>query len=519
MNPLERRAMDALAEGDPERVAAFCDEAAPGDDPARLRWALLLMEAGDTLRAHALCEAITAPSLRDTLRALLAPAEDLPEVIDDDPLPLRLGEQGDADNAAVNEFLRWFGGRRDLYARQWWDERRRRQGYHPVEAPLTADVARAHLAGRVTLGQYLLSPDGTCSFGVIDLDLQGSALAELRATDGDVPALAHASLREYTRRLLEAGSRLGVPLFAEDSGGRGAHLWVFFAPRRAARAVRALLAQVVTAAGAQPAAVGVELFPKQSQVGPRGLSSLVKLPLGVHQASMRRCPLLNDRLEPIATLSEALARLREVPPETVDAVVGRQVVALPAPELGPKPEPRPSIPTVSSPRSLAEALRAITADEASAACDRMTAGCAVVAALVDKAFRDRRLEPAEARALTYSLGLVGGAPARAAEVLMAAGVSSKELQRVSRGLPSPVGCATMRRLVPGVSCACPEKALPYATPCLFAVGERAPSPPGWTPFAEVLQGAPDPVQDPWSAVGESLRRIEERLERLERKGT
>ncbi|MFO0649314.1 MAG: hypothetical protein U0326_23930 [Polyangiales bacterium] len=511
-----------LAEGAPEEVGALYDADAPEGDTARWRWFLLLVEAGDEPRACGALAGVTDEALRARGRGLLSGADEPLIAADaDDALPSRIGEAGDADAATVELFLRWFGGRRDLYARQWWDERRRRGGYHPVEQPLTPAVARAHLDGRTTIGQYLLHTDGTCSFGVIDLDLGASTLAELRALDGDdVPARAHPVMNAYARRLLEAAARLGCPIFAEDSGGRGVHLWAFFAPRRPARAVRSLLAQVVAAAGAQPADVSVELFPKQDRLGPRGLSSLVKLPLGLHQATMRRCALLDGRLELIADPRGALSALRAVPSEVVDAVVGRQVVALPAPELGPAPAARPALPVVSSPRSLAEALRAIPPGaEEKAACERMLTGCAALAALVDRAYTRRRLEAAEARAVVYSLGLVGSAPALAEQVLATANCGSKELLRVRAGLPSPVGCATLRRLAPeaAAGCACPEKAVPYATPCLFAVGARAPSPPMHAPFAEALEGAPDPVQGPWSAVAESLGRIETRLEALERR--
>ncbi|MBI4704610.1 MAG: hypothetical protein HY744_26195 [Deltaproteobacteria bacterium] len=339
-DPLEA-ARAALSGNEPEHVAELWREAdARALDPGRrFEWLLLLLEAGDAATASAAAGALAGTEWEARAAALLeaGEADDTPagaEPAEDDvevDEVLRLAAP-DTDAALVERFLRWFGGRKDLHARQWYDERRRRSGYRLVEEPLTAEVARLHLAGRLTLGQYLLFPDGSCAFGVVDLDLSASALAELRATRGDaVRPVEHGPLRDYALRLVEAARRLGLGLFAEDSGGRGLHLWLFFEPRRPARAVRALLGQLVVAAGSQPPDVAVEIFPKQDRPGPKGLSSLVKLPLGIHQATLRRCALLDEKLDPVEDPWAALDRLRAAAPDVVDDVLGRRLVIMPTP--------------------------------------------------------------------------------------------------------------------------------------------------------------------------------------------
>lgn len=523
-------AWDAASQGDRERVLELfsrVDLAALGDTE-RLRWCLLLAEAGELKPARDLATTVADPSGVELLRSLLGPeAFPKPDAVAEDeedgfdPFALDLPPRArPADERIVELFLRWFGGRRDLYARQWFDERRRRNGYRPVEAPLTAEVVRAHLEGRITVGQYLLFPDATCSFAAIDLDLGASALEAVRAARGpEVSPLEHAELRAFALRLIDAGARLGLPLFPEDSGGRGLHLWLFLEPRRPARAARALLSQVLSAAGPVPPEVGVELFPKQERVGPRGLSSLVKLPLGVHLATLRRCALLDERLVAIEDPREALERLRAPEAATVEALLARRVVALPAPELAPL-EAVPELPQGSSPRSLAEALRAVSAGrEEKDACERMLSGCAPLAAIVRRAFEERRLAADEARAVVYTLGLVGPSCALAEETLAAAQASTKELHRVRRGLPSPMGCAKLRAIAREASGDCPcaavAKAQPYATPAVLAVGSRAPAPPRAAPFAAWLEADESAVQSPIDAIGEVLARIEQRLARLE----
>ena len=292
--------------------------------------------------------------------------------VDDEHDPFRVEVPGDdapsGDVESEELFVRFFGGRRDLFAEQ----RVTRSGrtiYFPVRAPLSTSVVRDHLAGARTVGQYLLHPDGACSFGVLDLDLAADALARLRATLGDdVSVVHHGPLAVLARRLASSSARLGLSAFTFLSGGRGVHLWLFFAPRRPARLVRQVLQQILIGAGPVPADVTIEVFPKQEQAGPRGLSSLVKLPLGVHRRTLTRCVLLDDDLRPIEDHTVALSRLRVVDNDVLDAVAGGRVVPFPvgaSPELAGQQvdaDARPRLLTASAddaPRDLAEALQAL----------------------------------------------------------------------------------------------------------------------------------------------------------------
>ncbi|MEI7895050.1 MAG: hypothetical protein WCI05_18285, partial [Myxococcales bacterium] len=143
----------------------------------------------------------------------------------------------------------------------------------------------------------------------------------------------------------------------------------------------------------------------------------------------------------------------------------------------------------------------------------------VLQAIVRRAYDTQTLDGEAARAVIYSLGLVGPGPNLADETLVAARFSKKELDRVRRGLPSPVGCARLRRIEPSARCSCfpGDKVLPYATPALFAVGQVAPAEPRWKPFAPFLERDQDLVQNPFEQVGETLARIESRLQALEGK--
>ena len=522
------RAGAAAADGDVAMVVELASRACTADldDAARVCWALLLCEVGEPEQAAAIAAQVVEVEERERLLAITSENIETPEPDwaeeDDDASELVPVEGGPTDRDLVDRFLRFFGGRRDLYARQWYDERRRRSGYHPVREPLTEKVVREHLAGRVTVGQYLLWPDATVSFAVIDLDLSSSALDAMRACRGqEACPLDHDGLRAYARRLGDAALGLGLATFAEDSGSKGLHLWLFFEPRRPARAARGVLSQVVLAAGPQPPDVSIELFPKQELPGRKGLSSLVKLPLGVHQATLRSCPLLDVAFAPIGDQRAALAALRPADPVLVDAVIARRVLPLPVGcgLTAGGGAPLPALPSSPTARTLAEALRGVPAGLSEReACERMLAGCAVLAAIVARAYERHALTADEARAVIYTLGLVGPRGTLATEVLAAAGASHKELERVRRGLPSPAGCAKLRRLgAPATceGCTAARGALPYPTPVAFAVGDVAGAPPGHAPFAPWLEDTTELAPTAVEVLGDALGRIESRLERLE----
>jgi TOTE conflict system, Archaeo-Eukaryotic Primase domain/CHC2 zinc finger len=129
--------------------------------------------------------------------------------------------------------------------------------YWRVPEPLSLSLLAAHLAGRWTLGTYLLDRQSACSFAVFDAD----------RADG-LECLA-----ELAEELLQQG----VPTVLEASR-RGGHLWVHLVEPTPACVVRAWLLPYAEACG-------VELYPKQDCLAPGGSGSLIRLPLGVHRQS------------------------------------------------------------------------------------------------------------------------------------------------------------------------------------------------------------------------------------------
>jgi hypothetical protein len=217
-----------------------------------------------------------------------------------------------------------------VHARQWHDARRDRSGYWPVREPLTARVVEEHLLRRLTIGQYVLHPDSTVSFAVLDLDPTAAALEQMRLASGGDGGLGLPALVDYAARLAAVAERLGLSATVEDTGGSGLHVWLLFAPRVPAAAARAALRELLWRAGPQPPAVSVELFPKQERLTGKGLGNLIKLPLGIHQVTLRPSRFLDAHMEPVDDAG-ALAALRSCDPAAVESLLASRVVPLRAP--------------------------------------------------------------------------------------------------------------------------------------------------------------------------------------------
>lgn len=180
-------------------------------------------------------------------------------------------------------------GRRDTFAVQ-----RPNGQYARIFRPLAASDLADHLAGRVTLGTYLLDQAGHCAFAVLDADQENGLFV----------------LQLVQRELAHDGGRLVL-----ERSRRGGHGWLFFTESQSADQVRAWLAPVA-------ASYSLELYPKQD--AGRGVGSLIRVPLGVHRRSGKRYSFVDDELRPVGRrVSDVLAWLPTVPRSVVPAIASR----------------------------------------------------------------------------------------------------------------------------------------------------------------------------------------------------
>ena len=185
-------------------------------------------------------------------------------------------------------FRRLFRGRTDVYPIRWEGKTSGKSGYAPACAnewragvcekprikcsdcsnrlltPLSDAVIYDHLAGEHTVGVYPLLEDDTCYFLAVDFD--------------------EADWRDDARAFMRSCEELGVPAALEISrSGNGAHAWVFFASRVAARDARRLGTAIISHACSRTRQLKLEsydrLFPNQDTLPKGGFGNLIALPL------------------------------------------------------------------------------------------------------------------------------------------------------------------------------------------------------------------------------------------------
>ncbi len=188
----------------------------------------------------------------------------------------------------VELFRRLFRGRTDVYPVRWEGKTSGRSGYAPACAnewragvcekprikcgdcsnrlltPLSDAVIYGHLAGEHTVGIYPLLEDDSCYFLAVDFD--------------------EVDWREDARAFIQSCEELGVPAALEISrSGNGAHAWVFFATRVAARDARRLGTAIISYTCSRTRQLKLEsydrLFPNQDAMPKGGFGNLIALPL------------------------------------------------------------------------------------------------------------------------------------------------------------------------------------------------------------------------------------------------
>ncbi len=178
---------------------------------------------------------------------------------------------------------------------------------------LTVTHARAHLRGEVRIGRYVVLPEGTCWWGVIDVD-----------TGGVTPVL---DLRDVLRK-----HRL--PFAVERSKEKGHHVWVWFAVASPAWKARGLLRALVAEAGWPD----LEVFPKQDTLDGKRLGNFVNFPLHGESVKAGRTVFLNLDAEQWPPYKDQFAYLESVPriPEAVlDRIIADKGIQEPTARTAP----------------------------------------------------------------------------------------------------------------------------------------------------------------------------------------
>lgn len=483
--------------GEPERAVECAEHRfrlRPADTQALGVLVDLLVAAGAFERATEVVESARAridPVQVDAVAGRVRTARSVLEE-EDEPGPEEPAVPADAD---IVRFAHLFAGRENVYARQWWNQDGR-GGYTPVHEPFTFQVARNHLLGNVTVGTYPIRLDGTVTFFAVDLDITKRALGAARASVAEARRLRDVVARE-ARRMLDDLAALGLPAVLEDSGYKGRHLWVFLEAPEDAAVLRQLGSLLLGACGPTAPDLHAEFFPKQASVG-EGLGNLIKLPLGIHRRTGRWSRIL--RADGLAEPAPHAA-LRQHPR------IGREALHAAIAELkrrGPGPRPAAPVAGEGAEQETAQVWPAppvappawTAADfEAHPEVGHLMRLCPVLAALRDKAEKNRRLTHDEQVVLAHTLGH-SGAGVLAVNYLLDRCVDVAPTAALRTPLSgNPMSCGKIRKRIPHVTgsvpCNCRFDSARdhYPTPRLHlrsldpaALEKPAPRPaPAWDP--------------------------------------
>jgi len=226
-------------------------------------------------------------------------------------------------------FRRLFRGRTDVYPIRW-ESKAGKAGYSPACAnewradvcekprikcsdcgnrllvPLTDQTLYDHLAGRHTVGVYPLLADDTCHFLAVDFD------------DADWRADAQA----FTQSCRE----LGVPAALEISrSGNGAHAWVFFSTKVAARDARRLGTALISHTCSRTRQLKLtsydRLFPSQDTMPKGGFGNLIALPLQKWPRENGGSVFVDDALQPHPDQWGFLASVQAMVPNDIEPAI------------------------------------------------------------------------------------------------------------------------------------------------------------------------------------------------------
>jgi superfamily II DNA or RNA helicase len=228
-------------------------------------------------------------------------------------------------------FRHLFRGRPDVYAVRW-ESKSGKAGYSPACAnewragvcekprikcvdcahrllvPLSDKTFYDHLAGRHTIGVYPLLADDSCHFLAVDFD--------------------DADWRGDARAFIQSCRELGVPVALEISrSGNGAHAWLFFSSKVAARDARRLGTALISHTCARTRQLKLtsydRLFPNQDTMPKGGFGNLIALPLQKLPRETGGSVFVNDALQPYADQWAFLASVQPIAPHDIEPTILR----------------------------------------------------------------------------------------------------------------------------------------------------------------------------------------------------
>lgn len=186
----------------------------------------------------------------------------------------------------VEKFMELFSGREDIFAVQWSYDGK--NGYSPQRRKIQKKDITTHLKGEKTLGIYQLKVDNSIKFGAFDIDIKKGIKFE---SDEDTKEM----LKECVISIYREISSIGFKPYIEFSGNKGYHIWIFFESPVQSYKVKKVMENCLYNIESDEK-IGIEIFPKQTEVNGEGMGNLIKIPLGIHKKTGKRCLFTDEEL-------------------------------------------------------------------------------------------------------------------------------------------------------------------------------------------------------------------------------
>ena len=199
-------------------------------------------------------------------------------------------------NDTVGKMLRLFVGREDVFAKEVLDSHRGRKT-ETDPRPLTEQILREHLSGKITADTYIQRPNSTVRFMVYDVDISKRILLKY-GTDEDTLKQYMQKALDQTVRIRDMLRHMGIQGYIEYSGSRGYHLWVFMTewiPTRYAN----MLNDIIEAKLERVEDIQIDYFPNKTRIKDGRYGQAIKIPYGVHTKSGHRSYFLDESGNPV----------------------------------------------------------------------------------------------------------------------------------------------------------------------------------------------------------------------------
>lgn len=203
----------------------------------------------------------------------------------------------------ASKISRLFVGREDLFAKEELDGNGGRKVVSDLR-PLTEQIIKDHLQGKITIDTYVQRPNATVRYLVCDVDVCKHVLLRVDRGSDEYRAYLQKAL-DTASGIKNASAKMGLSAYIEYSGNRGYHVWILFTewiPTRYAN----MLSEIIEGAIGASADISIEFFPNKTRIKAGKYGQAIKLPYGIHGKTGERSYFLDEAGMPLLEVNKAI---------------------------------------------------------------------------------------------------------------------------------------------------------------------------------------------------------------------